>query len=77
MTTRRLAHAEHALAQERWGPFAAQMVTETASERVERLDAGVSVAQAALRRHIAVQWRRGRRALFALPSCRRRELLEA
>ena len=79
ITARRLAHAEHALAQERerWGLFAAQMVTETASERVERLDRSVQDAQAWLRRHVAAQWRTGRRALFALPPCRRRHLLAA
>lgn len=79
ITPRRLAYAARTLAQERerWGLFAAQMVTETARERLERLDRGVHVAHAYLRRHAAAQWRTGRRALFALPPHRRRHLIAA
>lgn len=79
ITPRRLAQAERTLAQERerWGLFAAQMVTKTARERLERLDRGVHVAHAALRQHLAAQWRTGRRALFALPPKQRRQVLAA
>jgi hypothetical protein len=77
VTGRRLRHAREALEKERarWGMFADQMVTETAEERVARLDEGVLAAVKQMREHHAAMWRRGRLALYALPIAERRELL--
>jgi hypothetical protein len=55
--------------------FADQMVTETPEERIARLDAEVLAGARQLRAQHAAMWRRGRRALFALPPERRRELV--
>ena len=77
VTRQRLRHAQQALEREqaRWGMFADQMVTETAEGRVARLDEGVLAGMKQMRDHHASMWRRGRRALYALPIPERRELL--
>jgi hypothetical protein len=77
VTHQRLRRAQHALDRERarWGMFADQMVTETAEERVARVDEGVLAGVKQMRDHQAAMWRRGRRALYALPTQERQELL--
>ena len=77
VTGRRLAAARKTIEGERakWGMFADQMgTTETAEERIARIDAGVLEGIRQRRSMQAAWWRRARRALFALPEDRRREL---
>jgi hypothetical protein len=77
VTETRLRFARESLEKERasWGMFADQMVTETAEERIRRQDDITRQEFRRRRQETADLWRRGRRALFALPEEERRDLL--
>ena len=76
VTRQRLTAARKAIERERarWGMFADQMTFETPEERIARIDEGVLESIRYRRAQQAETWRRARRALFALPTQRRREL---
>lgn len=74
---RRLAQARKRLKREREraGMFADQLVGGSPHERIARQDESAMAHFQAMRDHQASMWRRGRRALDALPYFQQEELL--
>ncbi len=77
-TRRRLMRAEKALERQKakYPMFADQWKTETAEERLNRLDESGRLSVQNMRSHQAALWRQARCALFALPEPQRRALTD-